>query len=139
MFREHLMQAVKEATTAEKYHFYSGFEYRIGTETKLFPAVWLLPAKLTGLQGREEGGLIYHVTLILLHLNHQYDEETKNRLWGKMEKQAYDIYNRLFLAEGVSHVTCFTTQPAEFTLTNHGELSLNVQFEVNFYFPNNLL
>ncbi len=130
------MNAVRNAVAAEGYTFYSGFEYRIRRETSLFPAGWMIPPKLTATQGREEGVATYGVTLQLLELNRQYDEPEKVRIWDRMEEKAMRIINRITPAEGVSEARNLTAEPGEFGLTNHGELSLKVGFEVKMFFPN---
>lgn len=130
------MTAVKQAVGREGYTFYSGFQYRIGRETQLFPAAWMTPVQLVKFEGREEGYATYKVTLQLLCLNKQYDEETKVKLWSRMEEQAIRVYHAIFPAEGVFAAQNLKTEPAEFTLTSHGELSLKVEFEAKMYYPN---
>lgn len=136
MIRNQLSESIKAATETIGYHFYEGFEYRMNEKGIHLPAIWLIPPKMSRINGRNEGEATYRVILHLMHPNQRYDEPDKNLQWDAMEQNLLKITNRIISQQGVFCIENITLTPAEFTLTKQGELSVKAEFDMRMYFNN---
>ena len=116
---------------AEKLHYtcYEGFIARAGTEIGWFPAIWITPPKLIGVEGRQERKIQYRTSLLLLQLNDRYNEQQKNAIWAQMEQDAISLFTQLAEQDRVNNVSKLSCKPEEFAHTGAGELSLNIEFD----------
>lgn len=130
---------VRKAAESCGYKVFTGFQYRMQEEIMAFPAVWMLPVRLSGAEGRREGMLTYAVALYLMRLDRKHTAEEKERIWSDMELDALNIADRILAQNRVFVVENISTAPAERTLTHHGELSLKAEFEVKMSFCNDLI
>lgn len=136
MLRNQLSAAVESAAQELGYGFRQGFEYRMGEVPVRFPAVWLVPPRVTRVEGREEGEIVYRATLHLIRLDRRYDEQAKERQWAEMERDALAMIGRIGKQQGVFCTGNIALTPAEFSLTRQGELSMKAEFDARMYFPN---
>lgn len=139
MLREKLNRAVRRAAETEGYTPYVGFQYRMQGEITRFPAAWMLPPQMVRAEGRYEGTLTYRVTLYLMKPDKKYDGPQKEKLWDDMETDALRMAETVRVAEGVHLAEVVSAEPAERTLSRHGELSLKALFEIRMSFCNNLI
>ena len=136
--RNKITMLVRDAALSAGYTFFNGFPYRISQTRMEFPAVWLAPVQLVGLNGREQGTATYKVSLYLIEPNGGKDELQKEELWARMEVDAIGMVHALAdvpAVFGVRNVQCI---PGEFSLTSYGELSMNATMEVEILFCNDI-
>lgn len=134
MLRKQLRAAIEKAARQSGYEFFQGFPYRMNSITVRFPALWLVPPKMTRIDGRREGEARYRVEMHLMHLNRKFTETDKEQRWETMERDALRIINRIGPEEGIFCTAAISLTPSEFTLTAHGELSLKAEFDATLYF-----
>lgn len=135
MFRSRLLCLIREEAERAGYDFHNGFAYRIARSNLRFPALWMEPPSLTGVEGRDEGLLTYHLTLHLITSDRKYPETEKETQWETMEARTLELLNKLIARPEIFHIGKIGCTPAEYTLTNRSELSLKVEFDVRFAFP----
>lgn len=133
MARKKLITAIKEIVKESGFEFYTGFEYRIAHEVKLFPAVWLYPPKLVKTEGRQEGIKYYDVKIALLALptTPSIQDELE-----RLERVATRMCLMLGANDHVYAVTDVEYKPAEFSLTAAGEVSISLEMKVRMTFCN---
>lgn len=124
MKRESIKKVVKEAASANGYKLYSGMEYALNSTVKELPALWMEPAELTKVEGREEGWSGYNLNLTFIERSVSQNSEDKNRLWEKMERSARDIMRALEESPDVVEARVVRSEIGEHSLTNRGELSM---------------
>lgn len=134
MTREKMIAAITEAVESLNYTLYTGMEYRINDFVKVFPSAWLTPSKLLKINGRERGSVVYAVAIHLMNSGKQLTENEKTVVWSRMEREAIDIYRKLSIHEDVTSVDDLQCVPAEFILSNHGEISLTMNFNLEIPF-----
>ena len=134
MLRQQLINTLQEAAERKGYNLMCGFKYQIAQEATIYPLAWLYPIKLNNIEGRLEGIITYNVEMILIKLNHRYQQNEKENIWSEMEKDIIDICCNILSKPNVYNVEKLKTEPAEYTLTNQGELSLNCEFNVKMNF-----
>ena len=135
MFRTRLRSFIQQEAEKSGYHFRNGFLYRITRNDLTFPALWMEPPSLTDAIGRHEGKITYHVTLHLITSGKNYDEAEKEAQWENLEKQALTWTQNLLAHDDIFSVDKIRCSPAEFSLTNRGEISLKIEFDTHFIFP----
>lgn len=134
MLREILTNTIKQAAIQCGYSFYKGFEYRLQQQAQVMPAVWLTPPEMIKIEGVNSGYITYRTTLTLLTLNNKFDEDQKEKSWDKMERDIITMVKKVQSSDKIHLVEKLKTTPAEFTLTNRGEVSLKAECEVKMYF-----
>lgn len=139
MLREKLNSIIGWAAETRGYDVLRGFRYRLPGEVMAFPAAWVLPVQMARVDGRHEGYLTYKVVLHLMQLDRKYTPEQKERAWNDMELDALHVADLILSRDEVAIVENISTLPAERSLTQHGELSLKVEFEVRMSFCNDLI
>ncbi len=127
MTRKLLIETLRKIVSDCGYAFHTGFAYRMESELKTFPAVWLLPPRVIDTEGRCQGLKKYGV---IIHLVCNGVHRHKETCWSTMEKDVRTMYAALAQAECVKSVDALTCNPGEFSLTNRGELSLTSEFTV---------
>ena len=134
MLRTLLTTALRKAVEQGGYTFYEGFEYRLTERSLTLPAAWMLPPKMTCVNGRNEGTVTYRLTLYLMQRAKQHTEAEKNLVWDSMEQELLALLNRLLPEEGIFSIENIASSPAEFSLTRQNELSLKTECDVRLYF-----
>ena len=129
MKRTQLISALRSAIEQVGYNFYSGFDYTISRTVKAYPAGWLNPVRITTVKGREQGRIVYQITLRLMELAPR-DATSHDEIWGVQESDALEIARLLAEADVVTDVADVKCTPAQFSLTNHGELSMTLDMNV---------
>lgn len=135
MFRSRLLCLIREEAEKAGYDFHNGFLYRIARSNLRFPALWMEPPILTGVEGRDEGLLTYHLTLHLMTSDRKYPETEKEAQWETMEARTLELLRNLTARKEIFHIGKIGCTPSEYALTNRGELSLKAEFDVRFAFP----
>lgn len=128
--RQNIIGAIKNAAEKIGYDFESGFEYRINPTVTRFPAVWMAPPKLTAVRGRTESTALYKVKLYLMDAGAEKSPEQKETTWNSLEIDAVKLFRELQNNGRIVGLDAFECTPGEFSLTNHGELSMEVAFSV---------
>lgn len=136
MTRKTLAQAIKEAALKLGYCFYSGFDYRMNETIVAYPAAWLSPPAIVAVTGRSEGRIRYRIALKLMKPAKKSSEEQKDEIWGQLERDALEMCRAMAGRKGIAAVEIAECAPAEFTMTNHGELSMALKFDVEIPFCN---
>lgn len=134
MSREILVGAVSAAAAECGYGFYTGPEYRMDAEIASTPALWLLPAHLEKTEGLNEGVRHYKTTIKFIRDCTDNSPQAKEKLWTSMEGDAAAFCLALCGHERIKSATGLQYAPAEFSLTNRGELSLSVTLDVQVPF-----
>lgn len=129
MPRYQLTTLIRQTAREAGFAFGTGFPYRIARTSLTFPAMWMEPPLLTAREGREEGRCTYRVTLYLMVADKKYDETRKEFCWHELEAAAQRLLKRLGAEWPVWHLDRIRYTPAEFDLSNRGELSLKVEFD----------
>ncbi|MDL2319674.1 hypothetical protein LJC45_00885 [Alistipes sp. OttesenSCG-928-B03] len=137
MTRKLLTEAVEKAAAKCGMRFHAGFAYRIASEVKKFPALWLEPAEVVATDGRREGVRVYGLKMMLMAMPEGRKSAAKETAWQALEDAAQSI--RLTLAEDdcVRDVAGFVCTPSETSLTAAGEVSLAVAIKVAVPFSEN--
>lgn len=135
MFRLQLLSLIRQEAQTLGYDFQNGFLYRTARSNFRLPVLWMEPPVLTGVEGRDEGTITYHITLHLMTADRKYDEIQKEEQWETMETQALGLLNTILLQGPLFSLEKIRCTPSEFDLTNRGELSLKVEFEARTAFP----
>ncbi len=133
MVRILLNNYIKQLAQSMQYAWYTGFVHRAGTVAEWFPALWMTPLKLVGVEGRQERRISYKVEFYLMRLNERYTEHAKEKVWARMEKEAVEIYTQLALQNNVIALRNLRCSPNETAYTGAGELSLQVEFEIELF------
>lgn len=136
MTRKTLAQAIKEAALKLEYCFYSGFDYRMNETIIAYPAVWLSPPSIVAVEGRNEGKIRYRVALKLMKLAKKSSTQQKEEAWSQLEHDALEMCRAIACRREIASVKITECTPAEFSLTNHGELSMALRFDVEIPFCN---
>lgn len=136
MTRKLLTASLREAAVKLGYCFYSGFDYRMNETIIAYPAVWLLPPRVVGVEGLGEGRICYSLELQLMTLAGKSTPEEKEEAWGNLEWDAVELYRQVARSAGVLSATVLECAPGEFSMTNHGELSVSLKMEVEVPFCN---
>ena len=134
MTRQHLISALRNVAGKLGYSFHTGFDYRINTGIKKFPAMWLLPPKLTQTEGRSEGTKKYEINLKIIHEGGNYDPGKKDRIWAAMEDDVSNLCLELYSSPHIISIKDTELSPQELSLTNRGELSMSVKFVLKMAF-----
>lgn len=129
-----MVDALKEAIDSVNYTLYCGMQYNINDRLKLLPAAWLLPAKLIKTEGCKRGNIIYETTIYLMCAGKHLSEDQKTECWDRLESDALEIYKRMADHPDISSVGGLQCVADEFSLSNHGELSITMKFSVEMPF-----
>lgn len=132
--REILTAGLERAAGEAGYAFYSGFGYRCGGTVCRFPAVWLMPPRLTEAATGDEGEALYRVEMVLMAAGAGVDGRGRERVWNRLERDALAICRRLARTAGVVRVWAAECGPGECPMTAAGEVSLKVSFRVSLFF-----
>lgn len=133
MTRALLNNYIRQEAKKLRYTCYEGFVHRAGTDTDWFPALWIAPLQLAGVEGRQERRIKYRVAVCLMHLNDRYTERQKEALWTKMEQDAIMLFTGLAVQDHMAAVRNLSCKPDELSRTGAGELSMNVEFEAELF------
>lgn len=136
MIREKLTQAVATAALNCGYTFFCGALHRMSREMTAVPAAWLVPPEVTGVNGYEQGEMIYKILIKLVDIDKGYTAGQKDELWAKMEQHAMAIYQALAENPSIQAVTSLQWAPKEYSYTQHAELSLDLSMKVEMAFNN---
>lgn len=134
MMREKMIVALTDAVRSKNYTLYTGVEYRINEQIKMLPAAWLIPPKLIRIEGRNHGMATYAVAMHLMTGGKYLSEDQKFVAWSTLEQDAIAIHNMLNSHANITSATDLQCLPAEFTLSNHGEISVGVSFNIQIGF-----
>lgn len=130
--REKLIKTIKEAAEEAGYNFYTGFEYRLETELKKTPALWLMPPTLVKTEGRYEGVQYYNIAIHLI-LNDK-DRGKSEESFMRMEDDITTMILNVLSKDFVRTITDTKYSPGELTLTTRGETSMKISFSVQLHF-----
>ncbi len=134
MTRDTLTEAIGAIVRQNGYAFLTGPAYRMVAETGELPAAWLQSPKLEKTLGRTEGYRQYAVALSLMQYCQLATMEEKERLWAQMEGDVARICLALAGETDIKEIAGLQYSPAEFSLTNMGEISLTVNLTVKVSF-----
>lgn len=129
-----LIEAITDAVSASGYTTQCGDSYRIVTDVKSLPMVWLITPELRGVEGRDEGVAYYKTEFKILERLSVYSAADKLTKLAQMEQAARKICVLLTKDERVKDVSGIKYTVEEFSLTNKGEMSLTVSCEVTVPF-----
>lgn len=132
--RKNLIRHIQHAAESVGYTVYSGFHYRMNNTVCKFPAAWLSPLKIIRIEGREEGEITYRAELCLMKIDRNPTEENKELMWAEMEEDTLKVVEKLRQQERTLWVENTTASPNEYACTKHGELSLQVMFDIKVHF-----
>ena len=104
MTRALLNNYIRQEAKKLRYTCYEGFVHRAGTDADWFPALWIAPLQLAGVEGRQERRIKYRVAVCLMHLNDRYTERQKEALWTKMEQDAIMLFTGLAVQDHMAAV-----------------------------------
>lgn len=125
-----LIGTINKAAEACGYKFHTGMEYRINSELKQLPAVWMTPPKLTEKNGRKEGIKKYQIKLFLIEKCDEKNIYKKDEVWDKLEGKFDQIIEIITVQDEIRAVKDIKIKPQEFELTNRGEISIEASFSV---------
>lgn len=134
MTRKTLIANVRKAAELCAYKFYTGMEYRINTDVREIPALWMLPPKLLETSGRQEGVKQYEVKIILIDKCEKHTQEWKEDKWGQMEKDIEYVYKIILDEVDTRNITDREYHTNEFSITNRGEISITTSAKVKINF-----
>lgn len=134
--RDILTAGLKKLAEEAGYAFFSGFEYRCGAVDR-FPAVWLKPPKLVEVTAEEEGESVYEVEMALMAAGMGLNSREKERIWGRLERDAVEIFHRMADRDRVVRVLSPKCEPGEYAITGHGEVSVRLTFRAVLFFTRN--
>ncbi len=134
MTRKALAHALGEIAHGMEYCFYSGFSHRIGETIVAYPAMWLTPPEVTAVEGRAQGRVRYRVALQLMQLARKATPEQKEEILCALEEGALEVCRALESRCEVVSASLVGCTPAEFSLTNHGEISMTLKMDVEMPF-----
>ncbi len=134
MFRTEILGLFREAASEAGLHFQHGFPYRMSRANLPLPALWLEPLVLREIEGRDEGTLCYRLSMYLMCADRKYDEAQKEEQWGALERTALEMIRAIVLKKTLLQISNVSCTPAEFTLTNRGELSIKCEFDLRIAF-----
>lgn len=134
MTRKTLVETVGDACRQSGFDFGTGFEYRIASQIESLPAAWLETPVLRKTEGRNEGTKHYSLKINLMDRCDDHSPEAKERRWSELESSASLIISRVGANEDVRLISDIEFTPAEFSLTNGGELSLSITCTVQIPF-----
>ena len=132
--REKVTAVVKNEAEKMGYAFGTGFGYRINQTVTGFPFLWMSPPKLVGCKGRKEGRADYHVTLQLMWAGAKKTAAEKESTWAVLERDAVKLIRGIEKNNRVAEISDLQCVPGEMSLTNHGELSMEVSFRIGIAF-----
>lgn len=124
MNREILIAKLREAVQLCNYKFHTGMEYRINTEIKQLPAIWINPPELISIKGRKEGIKEYKIKISIINKCKEHTPEEKETKWADMENTLRQIVEILRAQPEIRAVTDIAYNAQEFTVTNKGEISI---------------
>lgn len=128
--RQNVTDAIKNAAEKIDYAFGTGFEYRINPSVTRFPALWMAPPKLTDVKGRTESTAHYKIKLYLMAAGAASTPEQKDAIWNSLEQDAVKLVREIQNNGRIVGLSGLECAPGEFSLTNHGELSMEVSFSI---------
>jgi hypothetical protein len=137
MTRNQLITAVEKAAERDGIRFYTGPVYRINSELKELPALWLHPLKTVDRQGCSEGVVTYEAGIDLIGQCHGGSAQEREKAWQEMEERAAAISRAVAMDERVKSVGDVKITPTENSLTNRGEISVHLEMKVEMPFYNN--
>ncbi|MDR2885838.1 MAG: hypothetical protein LBU95_03535 [Rikenellaceae bacterium] len=151
MTRKLLAQALQQTAHKLGYAFYSEFDHRMGETIIAYPTLWLSPPRIVAVEGRREGRIRYRITMHLMKLAQQAraagdgldfggqvagPDGAREQLWCALEAGAIEVCRGLADSRHVAAATLMDCAPAEFSLTNHGEVSICLKMDVDMNFCN---
>lgn len=130
-----LTEAFRDAAAQCGHALQTGEEYRIGTQVKAFPAVWLTTPELTRTEGIREGVKHYNAQFVVIEAGRNCTAEEKEAKWARMEADAAKICLLIGADPRIKTITGVKYRTGEFSITNKGEISLTVEctVQVPFY------
>lgn len=135
MTRDSLTTLIRQTVREAGFSFENGFPYRIARTNFSFPILWMEPPQLIGMEGREEGRKTYRIVLYLMAADKKYDETQKEARWAELETVTQTLLKKLGAQWPIWHIDRIRCTPAEFDLSNRGEISLKVEFDAATAFP----
>lgn len=130
-----ITQALREAAAGIGYSFCSGFDYRMQETIKAYPCLWLSPPKITAVKGRSEGRIRYRAAMHLMKLSGKAGGAQREEICSALEEDALAVYRSL-AQDGRISAWLVECSPAEFSLTNHGEISVSLKMDIDVPFCN---
>ncbi len=131
MKREELTAVIRTAATDAGYAFHTGAAHRMNGTIRVYPAAWLEPPVLKSAEGRAEGDLTYRVTMHLMALPSSAEKGT---LWTWLEEDALAVMRAAAVNPSVRQVANIFCEPAEQSLTAHGEVSMTLVCDITMWF-----
>ena len=136
--RNRIIALVQDNAQRAGYTFFNGFPNRISTTAMKFPALWLTPVQLVGMNGREKGSMTYKISMYMIEPNDGKNELQKEEEWEKMESSMIEMTKVIADEPNILCVRNICCVPGEFSLTGYGELSMNMTMEIEVMFCNGL-
>lgn len=130
MIRDNLNEALTDALEKYGYSIFRGSIDRVSKELTTVPAAWIAPAKITDIEGRDQGTITYNVNVKLIDIDKATSSTQREETWGEMEQKAIRIYQAVCDNENVKDVENLSCEPKEYIYTAHGEVSLDMEFDV---------
>ncbi len=106
----------------------------IDESVQLYPAACIMPPEIVAVSGRDEGEICYRIKMQLMQITASPTTKQKEKLWEQMRTDAMHIITSLPLAEDVREVKNVRCTTAQFSLTPHGEVSVEISMEVTIHF-----
>lgn len=130
MTRERICNALLVAAAESGYTTYSGWPEGMAARIVSYPAVWLMPLRLTGIKGRHDGQATYHVELRMIADSSPRDAAEAERIWGRLENDAATIVKLLETDAAVEFCHSLRCTPLNTPLTKGAQTALTAEFDV---------
>ncbi len=136
MTRKTLVAAVKEAATELGLCFHSGFRHQMNQSIVAYPALWAVPPKIIAANGTREGQITYRTTVYLMSMEPKASQDAKDNTWELLEQTALQLARAIGEKKHIAGVTVTDCSPAEYALTNHGDIAVAMTFDARIFFCN---
>lgn len=140
MRREEVIGALVEAVEREGYRVHRGAIERLNGELEKLPAAWIEPPKLIKVEGRNEGLRSYSLALTFIDdgaavgATAEEGEGAVERAWQKMEQSGESVAQSLRKLPEIIWVELKRGGGATESLTNWGDCSYRVEYEIGVPF-----
>lgn len=134
MDRNSLSSIISSAVRNCGFEFYGGPRKNASAIIRKYPAAWLEPLQIVAVEGAREGQISYRIAMQLLEAADRQTVIDPETAWKKLELDALEILGTIAVAEGVTGIGKVEISPSLLSVTNHGEVAMEVECVISTQF-----
>ena len=136
MYRNNVIEAVAEAAKICELNFHNGFEYQMNEVLQKVPALWLSYLEAAKHKGINDGVRTYSAKMLIIDMPQKSTAKNPETLWLQMEKNATKICSLIAEAECIKNISDVEFSATTNSLTNRGEVSIQIKMNIHVPFIN---